>query len=98
MGNEAKCVLRREGKRYEGKALLETSELIFRGTDYRLKILFSDIKKVRAADGELEIKTKDSVAAFEVGSVAGKWLEKILHPKSRAEKLGVKTGTRVALL
>jgi len=98
MGKEAKCVLRRAGKRYEGKALLETSELIFRGAEYRLKILFSDIKKVRAAEGELEIKTNDGVAVFEVGSVADKWLEMILHPKSRVEKLGVKAATRVALL
>jgi len=98
MGKEAKCVLRTAGQRYEGRALLETRELIFRGAEYRLKILFSDIEKVQAADGELEIKTNDGVAIFEVRSVAGKWLEKILHPKSRLEKLGVKAGTRVALL
>ena len=35
---------------------------------------------------------------FEVGTAAEKWREKILHPKTRAEKLGVKPGTRVCLL
>jgi len=98
MGNEAKCVLRVGGKRHEGKALLETNELIFRGAECRVKIAFSEMRNVTAQDGELRVKTQSGATVFEVGAVAGKWREKILHPKTRVEKLGVKSGVRVALL
>lgn len=86
-----------DGKRQEGKALLETSELIFRGAECRVKITFAEMREVEAADGQLRIKTKAAAFAFEIGAAAGKWREKILHPKTRTEKLGVKPGSRVAL-
>jgi hypothetical protein len=98
MGNEVKCVARIAGKRRQGKALLETSELIFRGADCRLKIAFAEMRRVAAADGELHVTTKDGTTVFEVGKVAEKWREKIVHPKTRLEKLGVKAGTRVLVL
>jgi hypothetical protein len=98
MGNELKGAVRAGKERHEGKILLETSELIFRGTDYRLKIAFGEMRDVKAANGELRVETKDGVNVFEVGAHAEKWRDKILHPKSRAEKLGVKAGTRVRLL
>jgi hypothetical protein len=98
MGNERKGAVRAGKERHEGKILLETSELIFRGTDYRLKIAFSEMRGLQAANGELRVATNDGVLTFEVGTAAEKWREKILHPKSRAEKLGVKQGTRVHLL
>jgi len=98
MGNELKGAVRAGKERHEGKILLETSELIFRGTDYRLKIAFGEMRVVKAENGELVVETKDGVNVFEVGVHAEKWRDKILHPKSRAEKLGVKAGTRVRLL
>jgi hypothetical protein len=81
----------------EGKALLETSELLFRG-NFRLKIPFSTIKSAKAVDGELRLQTADGLAIFHLGEVAGKWCDKILHPKSRIEKLGVKPDAKVCLL
>ena len=98
MGNEAKCVVRIDGKRHEGKALLETSELIFRGAQCRVKILLGEIRGVTAGRGELRVETKDGVKIFELGAAAEKWCEKILNPKTRAQKLGVKAGTRVQLM
>jgi hypothetical protein len=98
VGNELKGAVRTGKERHEGKILLETSELIFRGTDCRLKIAFAEMLGVKAADGELRIATKDGTLTFEVGTAAERWREKILHPKTRAEKLGVKQGTRVRLL
>jgi len=97
MGNEASCTVRLGNKRAQGKALLETKELIFRG-DFRLKIPFSAIKSVEAAQGELRVQGPDGEAIFELGEHAAKWREKILHPKSRMEKLGVKRDARVSLL
>jgi hypothetical protein len=81
----------------EGKALLETSEVLFRG-DFRLKIPFSTIKSAKAVDGELRLQTAEGLAVFHLGPAAEKWCEKILHPKSRIEKLGVKPAAKVSLL
>ena len=97
MGNEVKCSVRFGKQESQGKALLETSELLFRG-DFRLKIAFSTIKSVKAVDGELRLQTADGPAIFHLGEAAGKWCDKILHPKSRIEKLGLKPGTKVVLL
>jgi hypothetical protein len=98
MGNELNCVARIDGKTDRGKALLETSELIFRGAECRVKIHFSEMRGVRARDGELRFKTKDGEFGFAVGQAAGKWREKILHPKTRLEKLGVRAGMEVAVI
>ena len=98
MGNEAKCVARIDGQKVQGKVLLETGELIFRGAECRVKIAFGEMKGVTAAHGELGIRTKDREFAFAVGAAAEKWREKILHPKTRVEKLGVKPGLSVAVI
>ena len=98
MGKEVTGAVRAGKARNTGKILLETSEIIFRGADYRLKIPFAEITDVTAVDGELRIDRKDGAVIFEVGKTAEKWREKILHPKSRAEKLGVKAGTQVRLI
>jgi len=98
VGNELKGAVRTGKERHQGKILLERSELIFRGTDYRLKIAFAEIRDVKATNGELRVRTRNGVLIFEVGTAAEKWREKILHPKTRAEKLGVKRGTKVVLL
>jgi hypothetical protein len=97
MGNEANCMARFGRQQSKGKALLETSEILFRG-DFRLKIPFSSIKSTRAVDGELRLQTAEGLAVFELGAAAAKWCDKILHPKSRVEKLGVKPGAKVSLV
>jgi hypothetical protein len=97
MGNEANCTARFGKHQSEGKALLETSEILFRG-DFRLKIPFSSIKSTKVVDGELRLQTPEGLAVFKLGAAAAKWCDKILHPKSRVEKLGVKPGAKVSLL
>jgi len=101
MGQERECTLRLGRRRIEGEALLETSEILFRPADgsKRLKFAFADISKsVKAVDGELRFHTEDGPAVLELGPAAEKWAEKILHPKSRSEKLGVKGGMQVAII
>jgi hypothetical protein len=101
MGQERESTLRLGRKRIEGEALLETAEIIFRPVDgtKRLKFAFADIvKSVKAVDGELRFHTEDGPAVLELGPAAEKWAEKILHPRSRAEKLGVKSGMPVAMI
>src|SRR5580704_17472295 len=97
MGNEAACKAQFGKQQSNGKSLLETRELLFRG-DFRLKIPFSTIKSAKAVDGELRLQTADGLAIFHLGEAAGKWCEKILHPKTRIEKLGVKPDAKVSLL
>lgn len=97
MGNEAFCKVRFGKRESEGKALLETSEILFRG-EFRLKIPFSTIESAKVGDGELRLETAEGTAIFQLGAAAGKWLETILHPKSRVEKLGVKAGAKISLI
>jgi len=101
MGQERECTLRLGRRRTEGEALLETAEILFRPLDgsKRLKFAFADIlKSVKAVEGELRFHTEEGPAVLELGPAAEKWAEKTLHPKSRAEKLGVKSGTSVATI
>jgi len=98
MGSEVKCRVRYGKQESEGKVLLETSEVIFRG-DFRLKIPFATIQSAKVVGDELQLRTSEGVATFELGaSTAQKWREKILHPKSRIEKLGIKPEMRVSLI
>ena len=97
MGNELKCNVRFGKQESLGKALLETNEILFRG-DFRLKIPFSTINSAKAVDGELRLQTAQGLAIFQLGTAAEKWCEKILHPKSRIERLGVKPGAKVSLV
>jgi hypothetical protein len=97
MGTEVVCKVRSGNQESEGKALLETSEILFRGA-FRLKIPFSSIKSAKAVDGELRLQTAEGSAVFHLGRAAEKWRDKILHPKSRIEKLGLKPNAKVSLL
>jgi len=100
MGNEANCRVRFGSQKARGKALLETSELIFRSEDgtLRLKFPFAGLKSAKAVDGELRLDTAEGAAVFELGANAAKWCEKILHPKTRLEKLGSKPDAAVSLV
>jgi hypothetical protein len=97
VGSELKCTVRFGKETSEGKALLETSEVLFRGA-FRLKIPFATIKSAKAVDGELRLETANGLAVFELGLAAEKWHEKILHPKTRVEKIGLKPGAKISLL
>jgi hypothetical protein len=97
LGNAAVCTVRLAGKTFSGKAQLESSEIIFRG-ETRLKIPVDSITAVRAKNGQLEVRTKDGFAVFDLGPKAAKWCEKIANPTSLLDKLGVKAGQSVSLI
>jgi len=99
MGQEARCRVRVGDQLSDGKALLETDELVFRGDDgYRLKVPFKEMRSVEARDGELRVESPDGWVVFELGAQAEKWAQKILNPRSLLDKLGVKAGMRVLVL
>jgi hypothetical protein len=80
-----------------GKALLESTEIRFRG-DFRLAIPFAEIRSVSVAEGMLRVETAEGVAAFDLGPAAEKWAEEIRNPKAVIDKLGVKAGMTVSAI
>ena len=66
MGSDVKCRVRFGKQESEGKALLETSEIIFRG-DFRLKIPFATILSAKVVGDDLQLRTAEGVAIFELG-------------------------------
>ncbi len=94
MGNQRAARLHTDGRTYEGEALLETTEVIFRG-ERRLVIPFAKIQSIDAANGRLTI---NGDVVLELGADAAKWAEKIRNPKSVVQKLGVKAGQSVAVV
>jgi hypothetical protein len=99
MGDQPRTSVRYRGRTEQGKALLETDELIFRGEDgLRLKLLFKSMRSVEARDGELQIDSPQGQVTFALGAQAEKWAHKILNPKSLLDKLGVKPGMLVRVL
>lgn len=97
MGQEASCKVHFGKKAFEGKALLETGELIFRG-GFRLAIPFREMRSVEAAQGRLKVAFPEGVAEFDLGPLAENWAFKILHPKSLIDKLGVTPDSKVSVL
>jgi hypothetical protein len=97
MGLEARCKAKHGRRAGEGKALLESDTLIFRGP-FKLDIKFSDVKAAKAEAGKLELTFSDGKATFELGAAAARWLDKIKNPRNRNDKLGVKAEHRVSLV
>jgi hypothetical protein len=92
MGQEIECRMRFGKRSLAGKAYLETDYLLFRGEE-RVKLAFQDLTSVKGADGVLRLEFAGGPAELELGKAAEKWAEKILHPPSRLDKLGVKAGS-----
>jgi len=96
MGQELECRLQYQKRTLSGKAYLETDYLLFRG-DERLKIALKDLTAAQAEGGLLRLEFPGGPAALELGKAAEKWARKILHPPTRADKLGLKPGLAVRL-
>jgi hypothetical protein len=97
MGQELACRMQYQGRSLAGKAYLETDYILFRG-DERVKLPLKDLQGVTAKGGILTLEFAGGSAALELGAAAEKWAQKILHPPTRADKLGVKPGLAVRLI
>lgn len=99
MGAEASCVLTENGARHKGRALLETDDLIFRGSDgYRLKLPLSALRNVRVSGADLLIDTPSASVALELGDKAARWADRIENPKGLLDKLDLKATHAVAVI
>ena len=97
MGNEAKGTVSYDGVAHDARVLLETDEVIVRG-GLKLRIAFREISEVKPVGDTLFIRWSDHELRVPLGRDAAKWAEKIRNPKSRIEKIGVKSGQRVSAL
>lgn len=97
MGQELMCNARLGAKSSHGKAMLETDFVLFRG-DFRVRIPFGSMRSVKAEGGWLIIESPEGSLQLELGHRAEKWAQRILHPPSRIDKLGVKPGMRVRII
>jgi hypothetical protein len=97
MGRELQCRVDFGKATSVGKALLETSEVVFRG-EFRLRIPFRDIRSMSAHGGKLTVEFPDGSAVFHLGHEAAKWQARIRNPPGRLDKLGVKKGSKVRLI
>lgn len=97
MGQEKQCTALWNGLPGSGKALLETDYVLFRGT-YRIRIPFSEIRHSSAAGGRLILQTQEGELELEIGPVAERWQDRIEHPKTVLDKVGIARGDSVALV
>lgn len=99
MGREADCEAAfswRDGDRFTpGKALLESSELIFRGAQ-RVKVAFSTIASVSVDESTLVVTSTDGCSRWVLGPrEALLWEKKITSPPTTLDKLGVSASSEV---
>lgn len=94
MGREARCMGEFGGWTGEGRLLLETDALIFRGAA-RWSAPLRELRDVSARDGWLEVLHGDAPARFDLGKAADRWAHAILNPRGLLDKLDVKATSRV---
>jgi hypothetical protein len=97
MGLECDCEARLDGRWRAGHARLEEKELFFRG-DLSLRAPFDRLSDVHADGGLLAFRFDGRDVALRLGAQAEKWAARIVNPRSRLDKLGVKPGMVVSVL
>lgn len=97
MGREAICHARYGRESGEGKAMLETDDLVFRG-DFRVQVPLREVTAAQVKDGVLTVEWPAGRLALSLGRSADKWAQAITRPKTVVEKLGVKPGMKVVLV
>jgi hypothetical protein len=98
MGREARCLVRHGEDEAEAKVLLETDEVIVR-SPFRLTVRRGEITAARADGDRLAVEWPEGRLEIDLGETeAARWAHEIAHPKTVADKLGVKPGQRVLLV
>jgi hypothetical protein len=97
VGQEIECRIRYREQALAGKAFLESDHLVLESSE-RLKVLFKDMKSVRAEGGVLRLEFDGGPAELELGGAAEQWAQKILNPPSRLHKLGIRAGMTVLMV
>jgi hypothetical protein len=94
VGREARCTARWGKHRGDVTALLETTEIVVRGS-FRAVAPLASLRNVRAEGGTLYFSAGGDDVALELGKTASSWAAKIVAPPpSLATKLGLTAETR----
>src|SRR5882724_12010831 len=98
MGREAMGEVRVGAAVGRAKVLLETEELILRG-EVRGKVPFKTLTAIEPGSDGLRLVWPDGEATVELSErAAAQWADRIAHPPSLLDKLGVKDGTTIVVL
>lgn len=97
MGLELETVVHVGREKARCKVLLESGDVIIRGA-LRKRMPHAAMVDLAARRGCLEFSFEGQPIAIELGDAAEDWLRRIQHPRTRAQKLGLKVGIRVCLL
>jgi hypothetical protein len=98
MGREATCLCDWAGTTAEVKALLESGEIILRGT-MRKRICFSELKHIKANADRLSFIVAGEKVQLHLGPTAAKWAAVITTPPpTLARKLGITDKTIVRVI
>jgi hypothetical protein len=95
MGIETTCRVETEAGTGDAKVLLETEELVVRGA-YKTRIPLKSVEAAVVDGRKLIVSHGKSRTVLHLGPEAARWADRILNPKSRLEKLGVKPGMVVS--
>jgi hypothetical protein len=97
MGREIRCMAEVGDWVGQGRLLLETDELIFRGAQ-RTVVPRASIRAARAQDGWLVVEHQRGTDRFDLGDLAESWARAITNPRPRIDKLDVKPTSRTAVI
>jgi hypothetical protein len=98
MGRDARCSARFQGRRWEGRAHLETDVVLFRGDGVRVRVPFVEVSTVEANGPTLRLVWGSETLELDIGEQAEAWAERIRNPRSLMDKLGVREGLRVSVV
>src|SRR5262245_66460352 len=98
MGRDVRCRVRADGTEAEARVLLETDEIVVRG-DLRLRLPFAAVRRVEVRGGTLVLDGPDGEVELELGAKdAERWAERVRHPPTLRQRLGLADGASVALV
>ena len=89
MGIETTCRVETEAGAGDARVLLETEELVVRGA-LKTRIPFKSVEAAVVDGRKLIVSHGNTRTVLHLGPEAARWADRILNPKSRLEKLGVK--------
>jgi hypothetical protein len=97
MGTELAVEAKYKRESHQVKLHLDGKLLSVRG-DLKLTIPLKEIRQAVAKDGQLTIKWNSETIVLGVGDKAERLVDKILHPPSLLDKLGIKPKLAVSVL
>jgi hypothetical protein len=95
MGIEATCRVETDAGAGEARVLLETDEIVVRGP-LGTRIPLTTVKGAEVDGRRLIVSHEGTRTVLHLGPEAARWADRILHPKTRLKKLGVKSGMLVS--